>query len=48
MDTTTKREIVPGHVVKVTWWNGKQWWTTYEAHPIPPAVSDDDERNEAP
>lgn len=29
----TRREVVPGQVIKVTWWNGVQWYTTYEARP---------------
>lgn len=32
-DHETRREVVPGTVVRVRWWNGKQWWTTYEARP---------------
>lgn len=28
-DYTTKRERVPGHVVKVTYWDGQRWRATH-------------------
>lgn len=33
LDTSTKRERVPGYVERITWWDGKRWWTTYVAVP---------------
>jgi hypothetical protein len=33
-DYATKREIDPEYVaVKVTWWNGRRWYVTYEVEP---------------
>ena len=30
-DYSTKREVDPDYeAVRVTWWNGKQWYVTYE------------------
>lgn len=32
-DHRTRETVVPGHVVRVRWWNGRKWWTTHEARP---------------
>jgi len=34
-DKSTRRDVVPGQVVRVRWWNGRRWYTTYEAVPCP-------------
>lgn len=35
-DYSTKRELAPDYeVVKVTWWNGQQWYTTLQVQRKP-------------
>jgi len=32
-DYATKRTVVPGKIIRVEWWSGKQWYVTHEARP---------------